>query len=60
MATIQKRFIIARELGVVAGRVFLSLGIITTILAGIVVLGEKLALREWIVLIIAGMLLVRG
>jgi threonine/homoserine efflux transporter RhtA len=53
-------YTVLRELGVVAGRFFLSLGIITTILAGTLVLGEKLTLREWagIAMIIAGTLLV--
>jgi drug/metabolite transporter (DMT)-like permease len=53
-------YAVLRELGVVAGRVFLSLGIIATILAGTLVLGEKLTLREWagIALIMAGVLLV--
>jgi drug/metabolite transporter (DMT)-like permease len=53
-------YAILREMGVLAGRFFLSLGAIATILACTLVLGEELTLREWagIALIMAGALLI--
>ena len=53
-------YVILREMGVLAGRFFLSLGMVATILAGTLVLGEKLTVKEWvgIMLIIAGVLLI--
>jgi drug/metabolite transporter (DMT)-like permease len=53
-------YLVLREVGVLAGRFFLSLGAITTILACTLVLCEELTLREWagIALIMAGVLLV--
>ena len=53
-------YIVLREMGVLAGRFFLSFGTVATILAGTLVLGESLTIREWVgvALIIAGVLLV--
>jgi drug/metabolite transporter (DMT)-like permease len=41
-------YVILREMGVLAGRFFLSLSMVATILACTLVLGEKLTLKEWI------------
>ena len=48
------------EMGVLVGRFFLSLGVVATILAGTLALGEELTPKEWagVVLIIIGILLV--
>jgi undecaprenyl phosphate-alpha-L-ara4N flippase subunit ArnE len=53
-------YIVLQKMGVLAGRFFLALGIITTILVGTLVLGEKLTLREWagIALIMVGVFLI--
>jgi drug/metabolite transporter (DMT)-like permease len=53
-------YVVLKEMGVLAGRFFLSLGIVTTILVCALILGERLTLREWvgIALIIVGALLV--
>jgi len=53
-------YIVLKEMGVLTGRFFLSLGMIATILACTLVLGEKLTLKEWvgIALILAGVLLI--
>ena len=52
-------YVVLKEMGVLAGRFFLSLGIVATILACTLVLGERLTFREWIgiSLIIAGVML---
>jgi drug/metabolite transporter (DMT)-like permease len=53
-------YVVLREMGVLAGRFFLSLGAVATILACTFVLGEELTLREWagIALIMAGVFFV--
>ena len=53
-------YAVLRWMGVLAGRFFLSLGAVATIIACTLVLGESLALREWvgITLIIVGVLLI--
>jgi drug/metabolite transporter (DMT)-like permease len=53
-------YVVLREMGVLAGRFFLSLSMVVMILAGTLVLGEKLTLKEWVgmFLILAGSLLV--
>jgi drug/metabolite transporter (DMT)-like permease len=53
-------YAVLREMGVLAGRFFLSLSMVVMILAGTLVLGEKLTLKEWVgmFLILAGSLLV--
>ena len=52
-------YFVLKEMGVLAGRFFLSLGIVATIIACVLVLDEKLALREWvgILLIVIGVLI---
>jgi len=53
-------YIVLRELGVLAGRFFLSLSVVTTVVACTLILGEQLTLKQWIglVLIIVGVILV--
>jgi drug/metabolite transporter (DMT)-like permease len=53
-------YAVLREMGVLVGRFFLSLSMVVMILAGTLVLGEKLTLKEWVgmFLILAGSLLV--
>lgn len=53
-------YVVLKEMGVLAGRFFLSLNVVATILACTLVLGERLGLTEWlgIVLITAGVLLI--
>lgn len=53
-------YVVLREMGVLAGRFFLSLGTVAMILAGTLVLGEELTWREWvgIILIMAGVILI--
>jgi len=53
-------YAILREIGVLAGRFFLSLQIVATILATTIILGERLTPREWIgvALIIAGVVVI--
>jgi drug/metabolite transporter (DMT)-like permease len=53
-------YAVLKEMGVLIGRFFLSLGTIATILACTLVLGEQLTLEEWlgIVLIIIGVMLI--
>jgi drug/metabolite transporter (DMT)-like permease len=53
-------YAVLREMGVLAGRFFLSLGTVATILACTLVLGERLTLEEWvgIALIMLGVMLV--
>ena len=53
-------YAVLREMGVLAGRFFLSLSMVATILACTLVLGEELTLKGWIgiALILAGMLLI--
>jgi len=53
-------YTVLREMGVLVGRFFLSLGTIATILACMLVLGERPTIREWIgiVLIMVGVLLI--
>ncbi|WP_048078775.1 EamA family transporter [Desulfurococcus mucosus] len=53
-------YAVLREMGVLAGRFFLSLGTVATILAGTLILGEQLTWREWlgVALITVGTLLV--
>jgi uncharacterized membrane protein len=53
-------YAVLRGMGVLAGRFFLSLGTVATILACTLVLGERLTLEEWIgiVLIMLGVMLV--
>jgi len=53
-------YAVLREMGVLAGRFFLSLSMVATILACTMVLGEKLTLKEWVgvVLIIVGAVLI--
>jgi len=53
-------YIVLREMGVLVGRFFLSLGAVATILVCTFVLNEKLTLKEWIgvALIVAGVILV--
>ncbi len=53
-------YMILRGMGVLAGRFFLSLSIVATILVGTLVLGEHLTWKEWvgIALIVVGVLLV--
>jgi drug/metabolite transporter (DMT)-like permease len=55
-------YVVLREMGVLAGRFFLSLSIVATILACTLVLGEKLTLKEWIgiALVLAGTTLIGG
>jgi drug/metabolite transporter (DMT)-like permease len=53
-------YVVLREMGVLAGRFFLSLGTIAMILACTLVLGEELTLKEWagIALIMIGVILI--
>jgi len=53
-------YVVLKEMGVLAGRFFLSLGTVATILACTLVLGERLTIRDWagIALIMVGVLLV--
>jgi drug/metabolite transporter (DMT)-like permease len=53
-------YAVLREMGVLVGRFFLSLSMVVMMLAGTLVLGEKLTLKEWVgmFLILAGSLLV--
>jgi drug/metabolite transporter (DMT)-like permease len=53
-------YVVLKEMGVLAGRFFLSLGTAATILACTLVLGERLTIRDWagIALIMVGVLLV--
>lgn len=53
-------YIVLREMGVLAGRFFLSLQTVATILACTLVLGEKLTIREWvgIALILVGITII--
>jgi len=53
-------YAVLRQMGVLAGRFFLSLGAVATVLACTLVLGERPTLTEWIgiLLIIAGALLI--
>jgi len=53
-------YAVLRQMGVLAGRFFLSLGAVATVLACALVLGERPTLVEWIgiLLIIAGALLI--
>jgi EamA-like transporter family. len=53
-------YIVLREMGVLAGRFFLSLSVVTTVIACMLILGEQLTLKQWIgvVLIIIGVILV--
>jgi len=55
-------YAVLKEMGVLAGRFFLSLGAIATILACTVVLGEKLTLKKWIgiALVLAGIVMLGG
>jgi len=52
-------YAVLKEMGVLAGRFFLSLQMVATIVACTLVLGEKPSLHQWagIVLIISGVLL---
>jgi drug/metabolite transporter (DMT)-like permease len=52
-------YVVLREMGVIAGRFFLSLGAVAMVLVGTLVLGEKLTLKEWggVALIMAGTIL---
>ncbi|OYT57593.1 MAG: hypothetical protein B6U76_00510 [Desulfurococcales archaeon ex4484_217_2] len=52
-------YTIMRQMGVLVGRFFISLSIVSTILACTLVLGEKLTVKEWvgIALIIIGVLI---
>jgi drug/metabolite transporter (DMT)-like permease len=53
-------YAVLKEMGALTGRFFLSLGVVTTILACTLVLGERLTLEEWIgvALIMLGVVLV--
>jgi drug/metabolite transporter (DMT)-like permease len=53
-------YAVFREISVLTGRFFLSLGAVAMIFAGTLVLGEYLTLREWIsaILAIVGVLLI--
>lgn len=53
-------YVVLREMGVLAGRFFLSLNIVATIIACTLVLGERLSLTDWvgIALVTAGVLLI--
>jgi undecaprenyl phosphate-alpha-L-ara4N flippase subunit ArnE len=53
-------YVVLREMGVLAGRFFLSLSMVATILACTLVLREELTLKEWIgmALIMAGIALI--
>lgn len=52
-------YVVLREMGVLAGRFFLSLSLVATVLACVVVLGERPSLNEWVgvVLIILGVII---
>lgn len=41
-------YVILRELGVMAGRFFLSLSTLATIIAGVTILGEKYDVKTWV------------
>lgn len=49
-------YVVLREMGVLVGRFFLGISVVTTILASTLVLGEKISLKEWIgiALVLAG------
>lgn len=53
-------YVVLKEMGVLAGRFFLSINIVATILACTLILGERVGYREWIgiALISAGMLII--
>jgi len=53
-------YAVLKNMGVLAGRFFLSLSVVATILACAVILGEKLTVKEWIgaVLVILGIILI--
>ena len=53
-------YAVLRQMGVLAGRFFLSLGTVATVLACALVLGERPTLTEWIgvLLIVVGALLI--